>query len=127
MLEKKKIASDPIINHIPWAARASAGRACGLLAGCFVALKSAGGLGMGGLGMVSKVVISVVLLSWLGSMEASGGGRKKIGTVSAFLSITVATGQMARNGMVLVQNGLGGTKLENVANLRGKGAAMLAY
>jgi hypothetical protein len=27
----------------------------------------------------------------------------------------------------LVQNGLGGTKLENVANLRGKGAAMLAY
>lgn len=82
---------------------------------------------MGGLGMVSKVVISVVLLSWLGSMEASGGGWKKIGTVSAFLSITVATGQMARNGTVLVQNGLGGTKLENVANLRGKGAAMLAY
>jgi len=82
---------------------------------------------MGGLGMVSKVVISVVLLSWLGSTEASGGGRKKIATVSAFLSITVATGQMARNGTVLVQNGLGGTKLENVANLRGKGAAMLAY
>jgi len=47
--------------------------------------------------------------------------------VSAFLSITVATGQMARNGTVLVQNGLVGTKLENVANLRGKGAAMLAY
>jgi hypothetical protein len=42
-----------------------------------VALKSAGGLGMGGLGMVSKVVISVVLLVWLGSMEATGGGPKK--------------------------------------------------
>jgi|LakMenE01Jun11ns_1017448.scaffolds.fasta_scaffold8361351_1 hypothetical protein len=86
MLEKKKIASDPIINHIPWAARASAGRACGLLGGCFVALKSAGGLGMGGLGMVSKVVISVVLLVWLGSMEATGGGPKKIGTVSALFA-----------------------------------------
>jgi hypothetical protein len=39
---------------------------------------------MGGLGMVSKVVISVILLVWLWSMEASGGGPKKIGTVSAF-------------------------------------------
>ena len=77
MLEKKKIASDPIINHIPWAARASAGRACGLLAGCFGALKSAGGLGMGGLGMVSKVVISMVLLACLWSMEASGGRSEK--------------------------------------------------
>ena len=77
MLEKKKIASDPIINHIPWAARASAGRACGLLAGCFGALKSAGGLGMGGLGMVSKVVISLVRLGWIWSMEASGGWSEK--------------------------------------------------
>ena len=127
MLAKKKIASDPIINQIPWAARASAGSACGLLAGCFVALKSAGGLGMGGLGMVSKVVISVVLLSWLGSMEASGGGPKKIGTASAFLSTTVATGQMAQMERFWFKKGLGGTKLENVANLRGKGASMLAY
>lgn len=127
MLEKKKIASDPIINHIPWAARASAGRACGLLAGCLGGLKSAGGLGMGGLGMVSKVVISVVLLGWLWSMEASGGRSEKIGSVVAFLSTTVATGQMARMERFWFKNGLGGTKLENVANLRGKGASMLAY
>ena len=83
---------------------------------------------MGGLGMVSKVVISVVLLACLWSMEASGGrSEKKIGSVGAFLSTTVATGQMGQMKWFWFKNGLGGTKLENVANLRGKGAAMLAY
>jgi hypothetical protein len=82
---------------------------------------------MGGLGMVSKVVISVILLVWLWSMEASGGGPKKIGTVSALFIYHCSNGPNTPNGTVLVQNGLGGTKLENVANLRGKGAAMLAY
>jgi hypothetical protein len=53
--------------------------------------------------------------------------RKKIGSVVAFLSTTVATGQMARMERFWFKNGLGGTKLENVANLRGKGASMLAY
>lgn len=53
--------------------------------------------------------------------------RKKIGSVVTFLSTTVATGQMARMERFWFKNGRGGTKLENVANLRGKVASMLAY
>ena len=56
-----------------------------------------------------------------------GAVRKKIGSVSAFLRTTVATGQMAQMERFWFKNGFGGIKLENVANLRGKGAAMLAY
>ena len=56
-----------------------------------------------------------------------GVGPKKIGSVSAFLLTTVATGQMAQMGRFWFKNGFWGIKLENVANLRGKGAAMLAY
>lgn len=120
MLEKKKIASDPIINHIPWAARASAGRACGLLAGCFVALKSAGGLGMGGLGMVSKVVISVVLLGWLWSMGASGGWPKKNRVCRSLFVYHCSNGPNATNGAVLVQKGLWGHQAGECSEFAGQ-------
>jgi hypothetical protein len=127
MLDTKKIASEPIISHMPWAARASAGRACGFPEDCFAELRSVDGLGLGGLGRESKVDFLLVLGGWFGRWRARQAGLGKIGFFDRLAMHHCSNRPNGWNGWVFVRKRLGGDNLENVANLRDEGASMLAY